>query len=147
MDFRLTTCYGNRLCRRHVLGALCALAIGACSWGTRPSGFAPALGPVGALVTIRVRGEQADRRGELFTADSLGLTLRGERLVRVAWERLDAMDVDKMGPNYDVRAGESPSREKRARIALVSRFPQGLSGELLSRVLTALNQGALEEIR
>ena len=103
-----------------------ALASG-CRFGTRPDTFPPALRPEGASVAVRVRGERSDRKGELLAVDSAGVTIRTPRIVRVAWTRVSAMDVDGLGSDYDVLFGESISRDKIARLALVSRFPQGIS--------------------
>jgi len=132
------------LLRRHALGVLLIVAT-ACTWGTRPSSFLPALGPAGAMVTVRVRGER-DYRGELFACDSTGVTIRAGRLVHIAWPRLEAMDVAQLAGMGDILPGETVTAEKRGRLALVSRFPQGLHGELLARALAALHQEALEEI-
>ena len=121
--------------------------LGACQWGTRPQTLRPAHSPAGADVSLTVTGEGAGRRGELFAVDSLGVTIHAATLVRVRWSRLRALDVDKLGSDFDVSNGESVSAWKRGKLALVSRFPQGLSGPLLDQVLAALKQGSLEELQ
>ncbi|MEO8334656.1 MAG: hypothetical protein ABI664_06780 [bacterium] len=126
---------------------LCMLLSLACNWGNRPEQVAPANGPQGAPVTVRVRGENDARIGELFAVDSVGVVIRQTRLVRVSWAKLDAMDVKNMGSAYDISSGELLTPAKRAKIAPLSRFPQGLSAELLRSVLATLGQGALEEVR
>lgn len=133
------------LLRRSALGIV-LITTSSCTWGTRSSAYPPAQGPVGARVALRVQGERADRLGELYACDSAGVTLRGARIVRIAWPRLAAMDVAGLGATYDVRWGETVTPEKRGRLALVSRFPQGLQGELLARVLVAARQDAVEDI-
>jgi hypothetical protein len=125
---------------------LCA-GLSACTYGMRPDDFEPAKRPVGARVAVRVEGERADRRGELFAVDSLGVMIGGERLVRVRWSRLAAMDVDRLDHPYDISFGERVAPERRERIATISRFPQGLSGELLQRVLTKFTVKTLEDIQ
>jgi hypothetical protein len=136
--------------RRALLGALAMLgttgALG-CQWGTRPKDVAPALGPDGAQVAVRVTGEPRDRVGELYAVDSAGVLVLAGRLVRVAWPRVAAMDVQGFAGAYDLAPGERPDAAKRARLALVSRFPQGLSGALLARTLGALSQPDVEEAR
>jgi hypothetical protein len=52
-----------------------------------------------------------------------------------------------MGSAYDVAFGEVVTPAKRAKLAPLSRFPQGLSGNLLRSVLSTLGQSALEEVR
>jgi hypothetical protein len=134
----------TRFISRSFVVLLCAAA---CNWGTRPTDLASAMGPEGARVAVRVRGESSDRVGELYAVDTIGVIVRGSRLTRVSWPRLEAMDVDHAGSDYDVSFGESITAAKRARIAPLCRFPQGLSGDLLRSVLSALSQTALEEVR
>jgi hypothetical protein len=107
----------------------CALVAeaGCFNYGTQPDTFRPAQGPEGARVALRVQGERVDRVGELIAVDSIGITIREQRLIRVAWSRVAALDVAQLGKDYDIRFGELVTADKRARLALVSRFPQGLS--------------------
>jgi len=119
----------------------------ACHWGSRAEKFPPALLPVGASVSVRVRGESADRTGELYAVDTAGVVVRGARLTRIHWPVLAALDVVGLGQGFDVRSGTTVATDQRERLATVSRFPQGLSGELLTRVLARLGQDALEEVR
>lgn len=135
-------------------GAATTLAAAACHWGTRPDDFPPARSPAGARVAVRVSGERADRVGELYAVDTAGVTILpgarlmpGARLVRIAWPRVRAMDVARLGGEYDVPPGETVGAAKRQQLALVSRFPQGLGGELLSRVLARLRQDTLDVVR
>jgi hypothetical protein len=121
--------------------------LSACTYGMRPDDFEPANKPAGARVAVRVQGESSDRRGELFSVDSTGVMIGTDRLVRVRWSRLAAMDVDLLDSPYDISFGERVTAEKRARIATVSRFPQGLSGELLQRVLAKFTVATLEDIQ
>lgn len=109
--------------------ALCLLGATACfNHGVRPDHFDPAQGPEGARVAVSVTGEDTDRVGELIAVDSVGITIRETRLLRIAWRRIVALDVAQLGKDYDILVGEPVTSEKRARLALVSRFPQGLSG-------------------
>lgn len=119
----------------------------ACNWGTPPAKVAPANGPQGARVALRLCGEDSDRVGELFAVDSVGVTIRDVKVIRVSWTKLAAMDIKDMGSAYDVAFGEVVTRAKRAKLAPLSRFPQGLSGTLLRSVLSTLGQSALEEVR
>lgn len=116
-----------------------------------PAPFAPAEQASGAIVAMRVPGEKADRLGELLAVDSIGAILRvtsGQRpsVQRIHWSLGGAMDVAQLGADYDRRPREAMDRAKLARLSLVCRFPQGLTGELLAKVLAELNQAALEEV-
>lgn len=124
-----------------------AIAVAACSWGTRPKSFAPARGPAGAAVRVHIQGESADRRGELFAADSTGIIVRATRLTYVAWPRVRSMHVAQTSLDYDVSRGITLDAAHRARLTLVSRFPQGLTGPLLARVLATLGQDTLDVVR
>jgi len=134
----------------------CVLVVCGCNWGTRPVNFPPAQGPAGALVTLRIDGENDDRHGELFTVDSIGVTIMDRtllesRLTRIAWPRLYSMDVHQLGnaycvfPREAIRMGGMPLA-RRELLASVSRFPGGLDGELLKRVLTFYHQDARIEV-
>jgi hypothetical protein len=96
------------------------------NWGTRPEDFRLATNPQGALVAVRVHNEPIDRLGELLAVDSAGVTIRSAQVVRIAWRRIDAIDVDDFGHDYDLRPGERISAEKIERLRLISRFPQGM---------------------
>ena len=96
------------------------------NWGTRPTNFRPAKGPYGANVVVRVRAEPLDHAGELLAVDSAGITIRSSRVVRIAWTRIEALDVEGLGKDYDVGRNEHVSTEKIERLKLISRFPQGL---------------------
>lgn len=125
---------------------LSTVALGACVWGTRPNRFPPALGPQGARVALRVTGESLDRVGELYAVDGEGIVLAQSSLTRITWPRVLAMDVDRLDEKFDILAKETVSAEKRERLRLISRFPQGLSGALLDSVLSKRGQRAMEVI-
>jgi hypothetical protein len=147
MPHVLRTTAARVAARARALLPFAALALGGCFYyGTRAEQFGPALRPEGATVAVRLRGERADRVGELFAVDTLGLLLNTGRLTRVPWERLESMDVAKLGDGYDVAPRSRVDEWHRDRLALVSRFPQGLSGELLARVLAALRQSDVEVV-
>ena len=136
----------RRLGRHGSAALLCVLA--ACYWGPEGKDFAPAMSPAGVRVAVRVRGETADRVGELYAADTTGLILRAQRLVRVRWADVGSLDVLKLGKGYDVRSRHSGvDAAHQGRLAVVSRFPQGLSEPLLTRVLALLGQPSLDEVR
>ena len=96
------------------------------NWGTRPENFPPAMSAQGVHVAVRVRGESRDRVGELLAVDSVGITVRDSRVIRVAWSRVEALDVANEGSDFDIAFGETVTAEKRARLSLLSRFPQGI---------------------
>jgi len=130
------------------------VVLGACHWGMRPAKYPPATRPEGAAVALRVHGETTERVGELFGVDAEGIDVFSDRvLLRIAWRSVDALDVDKLGSDFDVRSaanGDPASRvippDKIARLAAVSRFGGRLDGERLTRVLRALRQDSVKRI-
>jgi hypothetical protein len=132
---------------RSLLLCACAVAtLTGCNWGTRPRNFPPAQGPAGALVSVRVTGDIPGTRrvGELYAADAEGVIVLLTRLTRMPWRGVHSIDVHRLDHQYDVAPGATPDAAHIARLAAVSRFPQGLGGELLRRVLERLAQDSLD---
>ena len=117
----------------------------ACYWGPKPNTFAPALGPQGVEVAVRVSGVAAETLGELYAVDSTGIILRAGKLQRIPWSRVIAMDAENLDEEFDIVRRGRPDAAKVARLRLVSRFPQGLHGEMLRAVLKQLGQADLRE--
>jgi hypothetical protein len=119
---------------------------GACTWGTRVKSLALANTPGGANAFYELKGEELRALAEVYAADTAAVFLRDGRLRRIPWTRLAYLDFEALGQPYDVVRGVRPDSARLARIRLVSRFPQGLSGPLLAQVLVALKQDAVEEV-
>ena len=128
-------------------GLLATLALAACNWGTRPGNLEPATGPSGVRIAYRLSGDELDRFAELFAVDSAGMLVLDRKLMHVAWSRVSAMDAYRLDGDYDLRKNEKMLPGKRAKLALVSRFPQGLTGTMLARVLAELKQDAVEAVK
>lgn len=125
--------------------ALLALTAGCFNVG--PKQILPQKAASGALVAVRIPGEGVDRVGELYSVDSVAVIIRSSGpggLQRIPWSLRFPMDVDGLGADFDVRSGELVLPLKRAKLALVSRFPQGLRGELLAKVIDQLKQPLVE---
>lgn len=121
------------------------LVLSACVHGTRLKDFRPAHTPEGASVSIRLEGENAHRKGELFAVDSTGIFLMSEGLIHVRFDRLRVVDFAQFNAEYDFFDGMFRI-EQPAIWARVSRFPQGLDAPMLARVLSALGQAAVREV-
>lgn len=118
----------------------------ACAHGMRPQDFPPAQTSAGAPVSYRLLNTSTQLKAELYAVEDSGVIVRRDRLERVRWSSLEYLYVDRMGAPYAVRPSASISPEFRERLRLVSRFPQGLSGPLLERVLDALQQPSLDSL-
>lgn len=120
--------------------------VSACHWGTRPRNLPPAQGPAGVSVAVLLAGETTDRVGELYAVDREGVLVRDRRLARFPWRQIVAIDVAQMGDGYDVPPRFTPDSAHIARLAALSRFPQGLTGELLQRVLQRIEQDSVDGV-
>jgi hypothetical protein len=130
-----------------LLLALVALPVaGACTHGTRVATLGPATAPEGFHAWYRTKGDTVHHFGELFAVDRSALLIRTDRIRRIPWERLEYLNVDKVGNLFDVKVNQRPDSAKVERLRLSSRFPQGLSGPLLAQVLATLKQDAVEEL-
>lgn len=138
--------------RRKMMLTFTLLALmGACTWGTRVRSQAFATTPAGANLYYELWGDPQRVLGELFAVDSSALLIYSDRLRRVPLERLAYADFPTLGSRYDVSrydvsVGRYPAPAKLARLGLVSRFPQGLSGPLLAQVLATIKQDAVEDV-
>lgn len=116
-----------------------------CSHGASPSRIRSLAAPSGAKVAITVEGQNWPLRGELFAVDSVGVLVRTEQLLRVRWTKLSFIDVDQLGRDVDLSMVELGRAAKIERLRLLSRFPQGLNGQLLERVLRELGQSQIPD--
>lgn len=123
------------------------LACTACTWGVKASDIPWSRGPDGAPATVRIEGDRQPMTGELVAVDSLGILLRTTILSRIRWGAVRALDVRGLGSGYRVAGGAIPSIATIQRLALVSHFPQGVEPAVLTQLLAATNQSAVEEIR
>lgn len=120
--------------------------VGACTYGTRVSTIDGATSPGGFHAYYRTNGDTVHHFGELFAVDATALLIRTDVVRRIPWDRLEYLNVDKVGNAFDVKVKQRPDSAKIERLRLSSRFPQGLSGPLLAQVLATLKQDAIVEL-
>lgn len=128
------------------LAVLVAVA-GACTIGPRVEEFPPARSPVGVVADIQTR-EARRLSGELLVVEDsalLILSARTTRVTRVPYRTIRRAEFRQLSW-ATIRDGKPPDRGKRSRLALVSRFPQGLSPELLARFMEARGQEEVETV-
>lgn len=140
------------------IALLAVVTLSACRFGTTPKDIDWVNSPDGARIALRVVGEPQDRVGELLAVSDtdvvmrspevvVGTELRRPKLTRVAWSRVYAIDVDRLDGSYDVMRGQRVTDAERRKLTLISRFPQGISAEILAKLLTSTKQTAIEEIK
>ena len=118
---------------------LSALAL-ACYIGPRTADIEVAHQPGGASITITARsGTVLD--GELLAESDSGLVLLwAGQLGYIPYAQTSSLKAQTI--DLSIAAGQ-PSPPDRERLRLMSRFPQGLTPDLETRLLTALHQKAV----
>ena len=130
--------------------AAMALTLAACTLGSRPATFGPAQSPRGIEARITpwaLHYTAATIAGELLSVTDSGLVLLSadRRLLHAHWPALQSARFRQLGVRLD--NGNAPDHQARERLRLVSRYPQGLSAELASRLLASLGRERVEVLR
>jgi hypothetical protein len=136
--------------RSLAFAAVLALGPG-CHFGTNVAAFRPAHEPMGLRAVIVTRTRVGD--AELLAMEKGAYVFRmlpggGEptgRIVRVPFESVRTVRFPEVG--IQVAEGRPPSRRDWERLRLLSRYPQGMMPPVLSRLLLAADQAALEDER
>lgn len=124
--------------RRWVYGPV--LATLACHLGGRVDGFAPATQPAGVAVTLWLRGGAMGQGELLAVQDTALVVLAQDTVTLVPYRVLAAGRFSQVG-----ELTETPlTMDFAGKLRLVSRFPQGLTPEMLTRLLAAYGQSTLK---
>jgi hypothetical protein len=119
-----------------------ALALSGCTIGVSQSEFAR---PGGEMTTAHVG--DAEIVGELLAVQDDGLLLvAGRGIVLVPYAIISDVEFGRL-EDFNWPRGRAPSAGALERLRLVSRFPQGVDGDLLERLLEARNQPELLRCR
>lgn len=124
---------------------LALVLLGGCVWGTPISRMTPAHSPAGATVLYALAGSSQPWKGELFAVDEQYAYVYNGTLYRIAWESIRRFGIDQAGGEFLMFTPAEKTSIQRARFKPFSRFPQGMSPELLAEVLRQLNQARIEE--
>ena len=118
------------------------LATLGCNIGGRVDRFAPAKGPEGVAVALELRrGGRA--QGELLAVqDTALLVLARDTVTLVSYDALKAGRFSQVGDLLET----PPAPDFARRLRLVSRFAQGLTPDMLARLLAAHRQAALKVV-
>jgi len=113
-----------------------------CSIGGRVDRFAPAKQPDGVAVALALRvGRRA--QGELLAVQDTALVvLAQDSVTLVPYSAVVSGQFSQVGELIET----PPAPDFATRLRLVSRFPQGLSPDLLARLLAAHGQSALKVV-
>ena len=124
------------------LAALALVAAG-CSYGQTASKFITVYGPHGVPARV-VTVEGHDVFGELLAVEDVGLLVEGNNaLTRVAYASIREARFERSGRSFG--HGRPPSPTELSALRLRSRYPQGVSEDLLRTLLAAHGQQAVKE--
>ena len=116
----------------------CSLAAG-CNFGMTAKKYPPAQQPNG--VVMQVTTAKGQWSGELIEVRETGIVLlAGGKLRLLPYTEIVSSNVEKTDPSHAISKGAIPNNQVREHLRLLSRFPQGLSPELLQQLLSAYNQ-------
>lgn len=136
---------GAHIARRSAIAAAVVI-LAACHWGPRAETFPLARAPSGAGITIQTsRGTVS---GELLAVEDSGLVVRQNgRVTFASFAAIGSGALDAFESEYRMAGGRRPPSDALARWRLVSHFPQGISREILARLLALNNQTSVELLR
>ncbi len=133
------------------------LAMAGCSTSVEVKDFKPAQGPQGIQMELSLNGNVIDGdkidgellavRGDgvlLNVADYPGSVGAANTVVLIPFWMMDRAKLEQMGSAKVESQGEEGNEVYLARLRMVSRFPQGLSDELLAKLLTQTGQEKVE---
>ncbi len=118
------------------------LATLGCSVGGRVDRFAPAHRPEGVAVTLGLRGGRKAQGEPLAVQDTALLVLAQDTVTLVPYNAVVNGEFSQVGELVEL----PPAPDFATALRLVSRFPQGLSPDLLARLLAAHGQPALKVV-
>ncbi len=127
---------------KQTLLLLVGIATAACSYGTRIAAFRPAQTPYGVSASINTA--QTQLSGELIEVRDAGLvllTVASNKLRLVPYAAVRSSRFEQVGSR--IKDGRAPDTVTRERLRLVSRFPQGMSPQVLETMLKASGQTEL----
>ncbi len=118
-----------------------SLLLGACTIGMTPDEFLPARRPAGIHTSVRLLDARLE--GELLSVNDTSLViLTKTEIMSVPYGSIRSArfrQYYRLGIQY----WEQPSSATREELRLLSRFPQGLSGDLLKQLLDVHGQGRI----
>ncbi len=103
--------------------------------------YPPAQGPKGVI--MRVATAQGQLSGELIEVRDTGIVLADQKLRLLPYTAIVSSEVDKTDSRYAISKGKAPKPDAREHLRLLSRFPQGLTPELIRELLDTFGQTEL----
>lgn len=115
---------------------------GACHYGPTVSAYPPASSPYGAEANI-ITVSKGRLTAELIEVRESDIVILADgKLELRPYASIKALTVEVLDKHFNI-GGKPPSSKARADIRILSRFPQGLTPELLAKLLQAYGQTEL----
>jgi hypothetical protein len=133
---------------RRLVGVLAISVVAACSVGPRLAKVKPAHEPAGATLELRIhfgRGTQFVV-GELLAVQDSGLLVRDSTRIVFVPNRA-VLHGETVSSGGGVAFARKPSGAMRERLRLLSRYPGGVSADLLSKLLAAYGRDSVDTVR
>jgi hypothetical protein len=113
-----------------------------CSLGMTARKYRPAQSPKGVMV--RVDTSQGQFSGELIEVRDAGIVVLADQKLRLLpYTAILSSEVDQTASRYSISKRTVPKPDVQAHLRLLSRFPQGLTPELMRQLLDAYGQTEL----
>jgi hypothetical protein len=99
-------------------------------------------------VTMRVETSQAKLSGELIEVRDAGIVLLADQKLRLLpYTEILSSEADQTSSHYSISNRTVPKPDVQAHLRLLSRFPQGLTPELMRQLLDVYGQTELPGLK
>jgi hypothetical protein len=112
-----------------------------CGVGMTARKYPPAQGPKG--VNVQLKTAQGQLSGELIEVRDSGIVLADRKLRLIPYTDILSSEVEKTSSRFAIANRRAPASDVRDHLRLLSRFPYGLSPEVMQRLLAAFAQTEL----
>jgi hypothetical protein len=121
----------------------CVTLTGGCAYGMTAEKLTSAHEPAG--VTVRISTDRRPLSGELIELRDDGLLLVSDKIVRlVPYSSIASAEFNQTKDK--IEGHQQPARDRRERLRLLSRYPQGVGPDLLRELLRAYGQDELKGV-
>jgi hypothetical protein len=128
------------------MAAAAIFIIDGCRYGAAVESFPPARTPKGVIGTITTTGARFSAAELIEVRESEIVILSGTTFRLLPYSAIISARFEGMSGRYNIGNRRAPGPETRDTLRLVSRFPQGLTPELLRRLLEANGQSELQGV-
>ena len=113
-----------------------------CSFGMTARKYRPAQDPKGVI--MRIDTAQGQLLGELIEVRDVGIVVLADQKLRLLpYTVILSSEVDQTASRYSISRRTVPKPDVQAHLRLLSRFPRGLTPELMRQLLAAHGQTQL----